>query len=51
MYTGSSGIWDSVWAECVHAAGFVASTNFQSQLGKNGSTAYRNICVTQKNSR
>ena len=32
MYTGSSGIWDSVWAECVSAAGFVASTNFQSQI-------------------
>ena len=32
MYTGSSGIWDSVWAECVSAVGFVASTNFQSQL-------------------
>jgi beta-galactosidase/beta-glucuronidase len=37
MYTGSSGIWDSVWAECVSGVGFVASTNFQSQLSTRGS--------------
>ena len=32
MYTGSSGIWDTVWAECVHAAAFVAAVNTQSTL-------------------
>ena len=40
----------SVWAECVHAEGFVASTNFQSQLGKNGSSSTSSSSTTATSS-
>lgn len=40
MYTGSSGIWDTVWAECVHGDAFVASTNIQSQLNNSASSVH-----------
>ena len=40
MYTGSSGIWDSVWAECVPRSGFVAAVNAQSTGAPNASVVF-----------